>query len=252
MRSGHGQPPAATLGDMLYADPSDEPLPERDWVVLVAYVAAGDQRALRQLYERTHRLVFSLIARLTKSREAADELTVGVFHDLWRDAPTYDPAAGSVIGWIMGKARAKAVERLQLEQELNADVLSPTTFLWGAIAKRIVAESGLLPVFTAPQNWTEPDWKEVAPGIACKLLATDDQRDRVSMLVRLAPGVDYPPHTHAGVEELHLLHGELWIDERKLHPGDYSRAEPGTSDNRVWSETGCTCVLITSPHDRLS
>jgi anti-sigma factor ChrR (cupin superfamily) len=72
------------------------------------------------------------------------------------------------------------------------------------------------------------------------------------MLVRLAPGVDNPPHTHAGVEELHLLHGQLWIDDRKLYPGDYNRAEPGTSDARVWSETGCTCVLVTSLRDRLS
>jgi DNA-directed RNA polymerase specialized sigma24 family protein len=245
-------PPPATLGDVLYADSPDDPLPERDWVVLVNYVAAGDQRALRQLYERTHRVVFSLIVRLTKSREAADDLTVEVFHDLWRDAPSYDAAVGSVIAWIMNKARAKALERLKLEQDLNADVLSPTSFLWGAISKRIVSESGLVPVFTAPQNWTEPDWKEVAPGISCKLLATDEQRERVSMLVRLAPGVDYPPHTHAGVEELHLLHGELWIDNRKLSPGDYNRAEPGTMDTRVWSETGCTCVLITSPRDRLS
>ena len=29
------------------------------------------------------------------------------------------------------------------------------------------------------------------------------------MLVRLAPGAAYPPHRHAGVEELHLLEGEL-------------------------------------------
>jgi hypothetical protein len=41
--------------------------------------------------------------------------------------------------------------------------------------------------------------------------------------IRLAPGVDYPPHTHAEVEELHLLGGELWIDDRKLYPGDYNR-----------------------------
>jgi hypothetical protein len=45
--------------------------------------------------------------------------------------------------------------------------------------------------------------------------------------------------------------GELWINERKLHPGDYNRAEPGTGDSRVWSETGCTCVLITSAKDVL-
>ena len=62
---------------------------------------------------------------------------------------------------------------------------------------------------------------------------------------------EHPPHTHAGVEELHLLDGELWIDERKLYPGDYNYGPPGASDERVWSETGCTCVLITSTDDRL-
>jgi putative transcriptional regulator len=71
------------------------------------------------------------------------------------------------------------------------------------------------------------------------------------MLVRLAPGIDYPPHRHAGIEELHLLHGELIVDDRKLHAGDYLRAEAGTVDHRVWSETGCTCVLITSFRDAL-
>jgi anti-sigma factor ChrR (cupin superfamily) len=71
------------------------------------------------------------------------------------------------------------------------------------------------------------------------------------MLVRLAPNTEYPPHTHAGVEELHLLDGELWINDRKLYPGDYNYAVPGTDDQRVWSETGCTCVLITSTRDIL-
>lgn len=71
------------------------------------------------------------------------------------------------------------------------------------------------------------------------------------MLVRLAPGASYPAHTHAGVEELHLLDGELWIDERKLFPGDYNHAVPGSGDDHVWSETGCTCVLLTSSKDIL-
>ena len=68
---------------------------------------------------------------------------------------------------------------------------------------------------------------------------------------RLAPGASYPAHTHAGVEELHLLDGELWIDEKKLVPGDYNYGAPGAGDERVWSETGCTCVLITSTEDIL-
>jgi RNA polymerase sigma factor (sigma-70 family) len=252
MTSTSGHPSDATLADVLYAGQADEPLAERDWVVLVNYIAAGDQRALRQIYERTHRLVFTLLARITKSRETADDLTVAVFHEIWRKAPTYNPADGSVIAWIMNQARNKALDRLRLEQALNADILSPTPFLWGTIAKGIVSESGLLPVFTAPQDWAEPEWREVAPGVSCKLLAADERRERVSMLVRLGPGVDYPPHTCAGVEELHLLQGELWINDRKLYPGDYNRGEPGTLDTRVSSETGCTCVLITSPRDRLN
>jgi anti-sigma factor ChrR (cupin superfamily) len=131
------------------------------------------------------------------------------------------------------------------------DVLRPSKSLWGRLARRIAAETGRAPVLDATPRWKEPEWEHVAPGIACKLLANDTKNDRVSMLVRLAPGGEYPPHSHAGVEELHLLHGELWIDERKLFPGDYNRAEVGTADARVWSETGCTCVLITSTRDTL-
>ena len=101
------------------------------------------------------------------------------------------------------------------------------------------------------RQWSEPEWDDVGPGISCKVLASDLETQQVSMLVRLAPGAAYPPHRHAGVEELHLLDGELWIDDRKLRAGDYYRAEPGTSDYKVWSETGCTCVLITSPRDTL-
>jgi anti-sigma factor ChrR (cupin superfamily) len=71
------------------------------------------------------------------------------------------------------------------------------------------------------------------------------------MLVRLAPGTDYPPHRHAGVEELHLLHGDLMIDDKKLQAGDFIRAEAGSVDHRVWSATGCTCVLLMSTRDAI-
>jgi len=106
-------------------------------------------------------------------------------------------------------------------------------------------------VLPPARRWSEPEWEEVAPGIECKQLATDTERHRISMLVRLASGACYPAHTHAGVEELHLLDGELWIDERKLVPGDYNYGAPGVGDERVWSETGCTCLLVTSTKDTL-
>jgi anti-sigma factor ChrR (cupin superfamily) len=131
------------------------------------------------------------------------------------------------------------------------DVLRPTTSLQRRLALRIAEETGKQPVLPPPRQWSEPEWEQVAAGIECKMLATDTERHRVSMLVRLAPGASYPAHTHAGAEELHLLDGELWIDDRKLVPGDYNYGPPGADDERVWSETGCTCVLVTSTNDVL-
>jgi anti-sigma factor ChrR (cupin superfamily) len=131
------------------------------------------------------------------------------------------------------------------------DVLRPPANLQLRLSRRLALDSGIEPLSPPPRQWLEPEWKQVAPGISCKLLATDATNHSVGMLVRLAPGGEYPAHIHAGVEELHLLDGELWIDERRLFPGDYNWAKPGTRDKRVWSETGCTCVLTTSTRDRL-
>jgi anti-sigma factor ChrR (cupin superfamily) len=131
------------------------------------------------------------------------------------------------------------------------DVLRPSNSLSGRLAQRIADETGTAPVSPPVKQWSEPEWEVVAPGISVKLLANDTENHRVSMLVRLEPDTHYPPHVHAGVEELHLLDGELWIEDRLLHPGDYNYGPPGGRDKRVYSETGCTCVLITSTEDVL-
>jgi RNA polymerase sigma-70 factor (ECF subfamily) len=104
----------ATLGDVLYAR-SKHPVPESEWAALVQSVAAGDQLALHALYERAHRMVFTLIMRLTANRETAEELTIDVFHDVWRRAAKYDAANGTVLGWIMNQARSRAIDRLRFE-----------------------------------------------------------------------------------------------------------------------------------------
>ena len=253
-----------TLADVLYAKPKAL-VSEDEWAKLVRSIAVGDQLALHALYEMAHRMVFTLIMRLTADRETAEELTIDVFQGICQRALLYDAANATVLGWIMNQARARAIDRLRSDgrpergdggdQEKGAeeagDVLRPAAALQARLAARIAEQTGKPPVLPQARLWLEPDWEQVAPGIECKLLATDSKRDRISMLVRLARGANYPAHTHAGVEELHLLDGELWIDEHKLFPGDYNYAPPGTGDERVWSETGCTCVLVTSTKDIL-
>jgi len=184
--------------------------------------------------ERTERVVEFALRALPASETSAFEAHVKQCVQCRDELAAVRPIIDSFVDW-------------------PTDVLRPSSALWGRLVENIGVQSGDETSLDPEAPWAgEPEWKEVAPGISCKVLATDIARERVSMLVRLRPGIAYPPHTHAGVEELHLLDGELWIDDRKLYPGDYSRAAVGTADSRVWSATGCTCVLLTSSRDILS
>ena len=104
----------ATLGDVLYAKAKDL-VPEQEWIALVRAIAGGDQAALHALFARAHRLVFTLAVRITASPETAEELTIDVFHDVWRNASRYDDANGTVLGWIMNQARSRAIDRVRFE-----------------------------------------------------------------------------------------------------------------------------------------
>ena len=243
-------PVPGTLGAVLYANEAEGLAWESEWVALVRAVSKQDLAALHALFERAHRPVCTLAERITGDRAMAEEVALDVFEDVWRRAWSYDPANNTVLGWIMNQARSRSVQRSQAPGRDTASRRSSP--LEKRLAQRIARLTATDPVAPPASRWSEPDWDDVAPGISCKLLATDAERRRVSMFVRLQPLVEYPSHTHSGLEELHLLQGELWIDNRKLFPGDYNRAEAASTDKRVWSETGCTCVLVTSIDDVLS
>lgn len=107
---------AATLGDLLYADKAEARVSEREWIELVRRIATGDQLALHALYDRTHRVVFTLIMRICRIRETAEEVTLDVFLEVWRRGSHYDSANGTVLGWVMNLARSRAIDRLRFDQ----------------------------------------------------------------------------------------------------------------------------------------
>lgn len=230
-----------TLGDLLFGTSHSPPVSEREWAALVQAVASGNEEALRALYGRTHRIVSGFMVNLTRERQTAEALTLAVFHDVWCQASAYSPEDASVVGWIMRLAinqRDPYVEEALVAHRRVLDLLA------GLSREQP-------PVIQGTSSIVSSDWQEAGRGVSYQVLARDPERERVSLLVRLAPGAAYPPHTHAGVEELYLLDGELWIDSRKIIPGGFCRAQAGSSDGRVWSETGCTCVLLTSTADIL-
>jgi RNA polymerase sigma-70 factor (ECF subfamily) len=111
-----GGPYEKTLGDVLYANKAGALVSEKDWVALVQSIGRGDQLAFHALYARTNRIVFTLIVRITGNRETAEEVTLDVFHDVWRRASAYDPTGGSVVGWILNQARSRAIDRVRFER----------------------------------------------------------------------------------------------------------------------------------------
>ena len=112
-QSGGAKP---TLGDVLYSDSTIAQESEQAWVDLMHSIAARDSTALYDLYERTHRLIYTLSLRITGSAETAEELTLSVLYDVWIDPWSHDPARDTVLGWIMNQARSKAIDRMRAEK----------------------------------------------------------------------------------------------------------------------------------------
>ncbi len=105
--------PGRVLGSLLSAE---KPTPESEWVELVQRIAGHDQSALRDLYERTHGIVFTLIVRILRDLQSAEEVALDVYYGVWERAATYDPERGTVVGWIMNQARSRSIDRVRRER----------------------------------------------------------------------------------------------------------------------------------------
>jgi len=95
--------------------PGQEPLTSREEQQLVSRFLLGDEEAIRQVYQRFARPVYSLGMRLLGSAEAAEELTQDVFLMAWRKAARFDAARGRLSTWLMAIAHNLAVDRLRRE-----------------------------------------------------------------------------------------------------------------------------------------
>jgi RNA polymerase sigma-70 factor, ECF subfamily len=86
---------------------------DHEWAQLIALTAQGDQAALTTFYDRTSPQVFGFILRILNNREAAEEVTLDVYTQVWRQAHTYDATRGAPGAWLMTVARTRAIDRLR-------------------------------------------------------------------------------------------------------------------------------------------
>jgi RNA polymerase sigma-70 factor (ECF subfamily) len=89
------------------------PLSRESEQELMRQLVAGDERAIRTVYSRFGRSVYTLAYRLLGSAEAAEELTQDVFLAAWRKGSRFDSTRGRLSTWLMAIAHNLAVDRLR-------------------------------------------------------------------------------------------------------------------------------------------
>jgi RNA polymerase sigma-70 factor (ECF subfamily) len=92
------------------------PLTRESEQELMSQLVAGDERAIRTVYSRFGRSVYTLALRLLGSAEAAEELTQDVFLAAWRKGARFDSTRGRLSTWLMAIAHNLAVDRLRHER----------------------------------------------------------------------------------------------------------------------------------------
>jgi RNA polymerase sigma factor (sigma-70 family) len=91
----------------------EHPLPAATrWeLALHRRLAAGEEAALADLYDRYSAMVYGLAARVTRDRAAAEDITRDVLVHLWEDPAAFDPSQGSLRLWLAARTHRLAVDR---------------------------------------------------------------------------------------------------------------------------------------------
>lgn len=94
---------------------------DQNLVVLMAEIAQGDQDAFARFYDQTQRLVFGLALRVLNDRGIAEEVTMDVFMQVWRQAANFETVRGTVLSWLMTIARTRSIDRLRASSHLRQE-----------------------------------------------------------------------------------------------------------------------------------
>ena len=112
--------------------------------MLVARIVQRDESALAALYDRYAGMLSSVLNRILRDTQAAEEILQDIFYQLWRTAPQFDPARGSLPGWLLVIARNRAISRLRRHNPASGEELMDNTVIVPANLESVVAQQQLL------------------------------------------------------------------------------------------------------------
>ncbi|MEM1396749.1 MAG: ChrR family anti-sigma-E factor [Pseudomonadota bacterium] len=90
-------------------------------------------------------------------------------------------------------------------------------------------------------------WKSIAPGISQHVLEAEGYRDGVLRLLKIAPGVQLPKHTHEQEELTLVLRGSYRDEIGTFGPGDLADLDDGALHApTATGDEDCICLIATS------
>ena len=81
--------------------------------LLVQGIVEGSNDALASLYDRHGGEIFEVAARTTGDRSVAGDVVQETFLALWDRAELFDPARGSLRGWLLAIARNRSIDHIR-------------------------------------------------------------------------------------------------------------------------------------------
>ncbi|WP_454064811.1 sigma-70 family RNA polymerase sigma factor [Candidatus Nitrospira salsa] len=90
---------------------------DQQLVDLIANVAQGNEQALGCLYDQTSSHVYGLAFRILNDPMLAEEVTMDVYMQVWRQAYEFDQKRGKPIVWLTVLVRSRAIDRLRSNQK---------------------------------------------------------------------------------------------------------------------------------------
>jgi anti-sigma factor ChrR (cupin superfamily) len=153
------------------------------------------------------------------------------------DAPDIDQLALGMAPAGAEPAACRQADAVVVALARAVDPVAPPVRIRDRLVRQIATEPFTR---TAAAGTWEPT---PVPGVTRRILFADRPNNRVTCLLRLAPGGRLPSHPHAGLEEVFILEGELHGPDWVLRTGDYQRSEAGTRHVEQWSDGGCTALV---------
>jgi len=111
---------------------------------LIDRIVQRDESALAALYDRYAGMLSSVLNRILRDTQAAEEILQDIFYQLWRTAARFDASRGSLPGWLVVIARNRAISRLRKHNPAGGEEIGENSVVLPLNLENLVAQREML------------------------------------------------------------------------------------------------------------